>query len=585
MTYTLNFAPNPNLQLGDTGYLPINDNSSVSIGTVSYVGYFACLVETAGIAAGEGVLTAGGIVPSIGTGSASVYVYSPTGVGSLTISAAAEPSSAILQTVSYNLANANQEWARVVLNNLPLLEGQELYLIVQTAVQQETSFYVSAVQYEMDAVAHPYIDGNSAFCTWLGTPGNSSSQQEYQFPAGGYGFMRLSGKPVAVVGRGESFPVKAEYTGVMTLSGSCSGATTVNPNAAFDAFGAWQPSTVDLDPAFSYASWNNAGTLSGQTGYNRIYGLFLPPASMPDSGTATTGTNLWNAAQYMAAGWEFLSVTNGQQQDLADVQVEMLPYVLGATPVPNTYHNPRQILTTIKPTRLNFAPNPSFAVSDADVYGITTTVTFAQTTAVSAETVASTLDNASLAVTVNDNGDGVAMSITDLLVGDTYIVSSWTQGGEGLYDVTVNCSGGSASSAQTGTGYGEGTYGGGYYGGIDPVTEMASGQWYNPVFTFVAQASTVQLYWTAVTGSGVTYPTTFWVDAITIEHGEVTEGYFDGSFGTDYYWETGGTAGLARSYYYQRYESSVGSVETVLTQHTPQGIIANTPSYFVPYTQ
>ena len=68
MTYTLNFAPNPNLQLGDAGYLPINDNSSVSIGTVSYVGYFACLVETAGIAAGEGVLTAGGIVPSIGTG-------------------------------------------------------------------------------------------------------------------------------------------------------------------------------------------------------------------------------------------------------------------------------------------------------------------------------------------------------------------------------------------------------------------------------------------------------------------------------------------------------------------------------------
>jgi hypothetical protein len=254
--------------------------------------------------------------------------------------------------------------------------------------------------------------------------------------------------------------------------------------------------------------------------------------------------------------------------------------------VPGNYHNPRQILTTIKPTRLNFAPNPSFAISAADVYGITSTVTFAQTTAVSAESVANTMDNASLAVTVNANSDGVAMSIPDLIVGDTYIVSCWTQGGEGLYDVTVNCSGGSASSAETGSGYGTGGYGSGYYGGIDPTAVMTSGQWYNPTFTFVAQDSTVQLYWVAVADTGVvTYPTTFWVDAITIESGEVTEGYFDGGFGTDYYWETGGTAGLTRSYYYQRYESSVGSVSTVLSQHTPQGIVANTPVFNSPYTQ
>ena len=70
-----------------------------------------------------------------------------------------------------------------------------------------------------------------------------------------------------------------------------------------------------------------------------------------------------------------------------------------------------------------------------------------------------------------------------------------------------------------------------------------------------------------------------------VEAGETLQPYFDGSFGGDYSWETGGTAGLTRSYYYDRLEVSTGAVNDVLSQHTPLGITAAAPTFSQPYSQ
>jgi hypothetical protein len=53
----------------------------------------------------------------------------------------------------------------------------------------------------------------------------------------------------------------------------------------------------------------------------------------------------------------------------------------------------------------------------------------------------------------------------------------------------------------------------------------------------------------------------------------------------DYSWETGGSSGLTRSYYYERQEVGSAAVSAALAQHTPLGILAASPVYSQPYTQ
>jgi hypothetical protein len=70
-----------------------------------------------------------------------------------------------------------------------------------------------------------------------------------------------------------------------------------------------------------------------------------------------------------------------------------------------------------------------------------------------------------------------------------------------------------------------------------------------------------------------------------VESGELLSFYFDGSFGPNYYWETGGTAGLARSYFYDQANVKKQAVNNILARHAPLGIISNPAQYAVPYSQ
>lgn len=213
-------------------------------------------------------------------------------------------------------------------------------------------------------------------------------------------------------------------------------------------------------------------------------------------------------------------------------------------------------------------------------------------------------------VTVNANADGASISIPDLIVGDTYVVTAYVQAGAGLANILASCSGSSVAisdittgipyGGEPGIGYGQGPYGGiggdeppysdgtygsGLYGGAS--NDIPTGIWIRGAFTFVAQASTETLSFTADGGADVSYPTNFWIDGVMVEAGTEVQPYFDGSYGAsdylDYQWE--GTAGLSRSYYYQQLAVKKHTITQTLAKHTPIGLTYAAPSYLTPYSQ
>ena len=571
--WTTNLCSNPSFEVDLTGWTALTGTTLLQDTTQGFAGHSSMQVETDGTVPGEGVTGPSVTVPSTGTGSMSLYVLGPAG-SLLTVSAVSGSTATIIASTNVTLTGG--DYQRVILTGLALTSGQQMYIVVQTTTAQTTSFWLDAVQYELNSPAHPYIDGSFSTCQWEGFANESASFQPYQFGVAATGGMFLEGHatPVAV---GEVFTTSAE--GAMLLSGTESGTLVVSPVGALSQFGLWTP--ADMDPAVSYAGWSNALAYSGQISWNRSYGMFYPPQQAIASG----GQVLWNRAAYMAVGFTYKAVTAGIQQSLADVQAEKMPVVPGAVPAPTGYRPPRAIVPIIKPSRLNYCPNPSIEVSTAGWTVIGTAVLTQDNSITAAQ------GSYSLKVAVHAASDGCYIVLPDLIAGDTYIASAQVQGGPGLEDVIMAVSGASTSSAQVGIPYGGNAildigYGQGPYGGVEAgSSDMPTGQWFNPSVVFTALESTVTLSFQSLVGSDVSYPTEFWVDAVLVEAGEILQPYFDGSWGTDYSWETGGTSGLTRSYWYDRQEVSAGAVNDVLTQHTPLGITASTPVFSSPYTQ
>jgi hypothetical protein len=76
-------------------------------------------------------------------------------------------------------------------------------------------------------------------------------------------------------------------------------------------------------------------------------------------------------------------------------------------------------------------------------------------------------------------------------------------------------------------------------------------------------------------------PSIFWADAVLIEEGTAIRPYFDGSMGSDYLWEQGGSANLSRSYFYEDYVERSYLIRTLLAENVPLGITTAVPQYAV----
>lgn len=725
MAYTTNYCLNPAFQNGLTGYASLMD-AEIFLDTTSLcLGNVSCQVVTDGLVAGEGISTASGIIPDNSTGAASIYVR---GEGTVNVSAEINPGSTLI-TQPVMLTST---WQRITLNGIAFTPGLTVNMLVYTTEAQATAFWIANVQIENHSPAHNYVDGDQPFCDWI-LPGSTFgvSEQLYHFPTGSAGQTVASGDIVPVLNMGEIF-----FTSAAGVTSDFSGfvhSDNINPIAAFTDFGIYQ--LTDPDPAQTYVSWNNGGTSSGTSGAsNRIWSIFYPPQDYFVSG----GAQLYKRAAYMAVGFQFNTVPAAGTQSIDLVQAEILPITTAfAQPAPSAYDEPRKLHSIIKPDRLNFVTNPSFETSIAS-WSAVGSATLATDSSITAGSIIEyddfqfTAGTKSMKVTVNTSGDGTQISLTNLIIGNTYIVSAYLLSGPGILNINLACEGGSASAQGAGLPYGDLGYGTGEpYGGILPGVDLAtviganptwevdasgwtaqngvtltrsgtqhhsgsfSGKlvpdgvtaspqiqgtavpvtpgnavvfypwlfvsggpatcfaaihffdannvhigasditvsasvttsfqqfsvvgtvpagavtaspfvgitgtpantvnlftdddyfvtdtWARPNFTFTAAHSTETIVITSTPGSDFVSPSSFWIDAVLVEVGQDLLDYFDGNFGTNFFWE--GTANLSRSYYYKQFKVRTQAVNNVILKHVPLGIHFQTAQTSVPYTQ
>jgi len=572
--YTTNYCPNPSFQLGLQGYSSILNGVLVLDTSKKLFGAAQSLrVTTPGSHAGEGVITAGGVIPTNSVSSVSLYIQ---GAGSVQVTAVTNPGAVVQGSTPVTLVN--NSWQRVVINNISCSPGQKLYLTVTTSSVQAATFWISGIQVEASSPAHPYCDGDQPGCSWTNTT-PSISVQPNEYGADGVGNSIATGNIVNVLQQGATSSTGA-IGGISKALGNRVAVGSANPVAVFDDFSIFQ--LTDTDPAQTYVNLNNAGTTSGTSGaYTRVWGTFYPPLDYYVSG----GAKLWSRAAYMAAGFQFTNVPASGSQNIADVQVELLP-MSSSTPV--TYTLPRQLNTIVKPDRLNFCTNPSFETSTANwtangAATLTTDATVSLGTILTYDDVASG-SNQSMKITITASGDGCQTVISNLIVGNTYTVSAYVQAGPGIANISLACGSGSSSASSSGSPYGSGMYGLVPYGGVTLTgSDLTTGVWFRPTFQFVATAPSHTLVLTFVPGGDIVYNTHIWVDGVMVELGAEALTYFDGGFGANAFWE--GTANLSRSYYYDQYYVKQQAVTNVLAKHTPLGISYSTPVFSVPYTQ
>lgn len=577
--FTTNFCRNPSMQQNLLGYSSILDAEIALDKTNVLYGNQSCLVNCPGNRAGEGCITAGGIIQGHSTCSASCFI---TGAGSVTVNACINPGGTI---VSSTPVQCTGQWQRVKLEGIECTPGQTLFITITTTSASVCQFWLSGIQIEDTSPCHDYCDGDQDGCDWFEGFWGGVSVCHVSHPIQSASNILTSSAMVNVLTVGERFFIDADseskvYDNLVELGG-------VGPPAGLTDFSVCQ--LTDPDPAQTYVSWNNAGSTSPTGGsYARSWSVFVPPVDY----LVSNGQVLYNRAAYAAAGWLFNSVPNNGTVNLARVQTEVLPLLTGySAESPSAFDPPRAIHPVIKPNRLNFCTNPSIEVSTSG-WSATGSATIAKDSTVSVGQIIEyddqprTAGTASLKVTLNANGDGAQITVPDLLTEFTYIASMYVQADAGLENILMTIGDGVTSVLATGgTGYGAGSYDAGPYGGINPGSDLATSTWFRIFCIFTATSDSEVLQVSAASALDVSYPTHMWVDAVMVEAGELLSFYFDGSFGPNYFWETGGTAGLSRSYFYDQANVKKQAVNNILVRHTPLGILSSPAQYSIPYTQ
>ena len=459
--YTTNYCQNPSFQQGLSGYSAI-DGTLLSLDPTYYLyGFQSALVQTKG-GMNDGITIGGAVIPQGSTCTISFYL---SGSGNVSVQAYAE--STVIGSTQVTLIE--NEWQRVQISG-PVGTGQVLSATVTSP--NTVTFWVSGVQVEQESPAHPYCDGDQPGCYWL-TAGQDYgiSYQEFATAVFARGFVLASGGLVTGLTEGEIFNVaatgKASSFAPLVVTGA------PGPIGAMSDFAIYE--STDPDPAMTYVSWNNTGVLTGATpAYSQPWATWFAPLDY----VVSNGQYLWKRAAFGATGYQFASVPAGDVEEITDVYVGLFPLATGYTvPTLPTYTLPREINTIVIPNRLNFVTNPNFQTSVANWTAIGS-ATLAQSTTIDDnvsldyddETYESTR---SMRVSVHASGDAAAITVNDLIVGNTYAVSAYLLSGPGMANITMYCGGGSGSvlgSSLSNTGYG--IYGG--YGDV-PYGDVIAG--------------------------------------------------------------------------------------------------------------
>ena len=351
--YTDNLCPNPSFETDLTGWTALTGTTLSQDASQGFSGHNSMKVVTDGSVSGEGFYGPQATVPSTGTGSMSFYIMGET--GTLTVSAISGATATIIASTSVTLSGG--DYQRVVLPGLALTATQQMYILVQTPTAQALTLWVDAVQYEMDATPHPYIDGSFPGCAWTGTANESASYQAFQFFTSASGGMYLEGR-ASPVSHGEVFLTSAE--GAMLLSGTeiryhC-GQPLRGPVGLRHLDGGRhgpcrQPQHVEQrGRGFRAGAWDR-GVRPG-----------LPPAGRHGVGRGGA-VEAGRVRRYRLR----LQGDDGERAAEPGVRAVRAD-ARGARHEPGPGHAdgaPRQISAIVKPTRLNFCPNPSIETSTA----------------------------------------------------------------------------------------------------------------------------------------------------------------------------------------------------------------------------
>lgn len=308
---------------------------------------------------------------------------------------------------------------------------------------------------------------------------------------------------------------------------------------------------ADGDKAFTR---NGAFATSGGVGqaWTRPYVSFVPDR---DAKYMSVGARVVSMAQ-ATAGQEHLNA-----QYLTNWQLERMP---PTTTQPRAYSPPREVQVFVKPDRLNYVVNPTFA---------TVTTGWA---AGSGGALSRVSDGGNFVGEYVANGGGSDAVVTATTIAPTFPGETWT------LSTDLRMMGQS-------TNY------------------RIQLRWWTAASTYISDSSIVvtaanlslteyrRVSGTAVAPSNAAFvaarisPSTtltngngFRFDRVVLEKTDEVLPYFDGSLGDDYLWETGKTANVnARSFYYEKRLDRGEAVKRAIRDAVPNGIGAGTAQFGV----
>lgn len=154
--------------------------------------------------------------------------------------------------------------------------------------------------------------------------------------------------------------------------------------------------------------------------------------------------------------------------------------------------------------------------------------------------------------------------VQGLKIGHTYTLSAWVKQGENCPDIFMRLADANEIFIAEST-------------NDQKITnpEQQDGLWMRVQKTFTVPETAMPdygMYFYVQFPDLANAPFSFWIDSILLEETNTYNGYFDGGFASaDYKWEFGGTANLARSYYYKDYNNKFVRLNDAIPSVLPVG--------------
>lgn len=367
-------------------------------------------------------------------------------------------------------------------------------------------------------------------------------------------------------------PLPLSATGLVVARGRAA-VSTQAPYGTFRDFAHYQTNTIDPARALIKSVYSGVDYDEGQQpiGQRRIHTTIMPPVDYPvSSGLA------WVGASYMGAGVKFAQMPKNEQHRIDSTQIEVSNFTATG---PTEYQNARGLNVHVKPSRLNWFPNPWFADANSD--GVADQgIAYEYLPAGQPSPTGSRLSSSQQQyITSTSIGPGVRYGARFTVpvapdagiwtVSVDYAFNGAPAGTTAGMIVTPRLAGSSLPEYQQ-----PAVVGPDQSGRLTVTLPDATfDAFYVYLYLFNGGAATV----TDQISLSFSKP----LVEMSPEPGE----YFDGSFGVDYLWEQGKAEGSGTSFWYPKRIERSYLIQQLLAENCPLGVLPGTPDFGVLPTQ